>query len=222
MDTLIEQTRARIAQFGALLFARRLTDAAGGNISVRVGDRVCITSRYSGSRYQWNVRPEQVLVTDLAGVKLAGDGEISREAKVHYRLLTDFPDGMAVIHAHSHHTLVFCAAAQPIPPVLECTLKFGTIEVVPYAPAHSDQLAGNIASALKGQEARIRKQAAAVIAPWHGLFVLGKDLDAAFDAVERIDTNAHCILAGRALAGFDGAGYAPTSALREALSAFQD
>ena len=30
---------------------------------------------------------------------------------------------------------------------------------------------------------RIRKQAAGVIARWHGLFVLGKDLDAAFDAV---------------------------------------
>jgi L-fuculose-phosphate aldolase len=222
MDTIIEQTRARIAEFGALLFARRLTDAAGGNISVRVGDRVCITSRYSGSRYQWNVRPEQVLVTDLAGVKLAGDGEISREAKVHYRLLTVCPAGMAVIHAHSRNTLVFCAAAQPIPPVLECTLKFGTIEVVPYAPAHSDKLADNIANVIKSQEDRVRKQAAAVIAPWHGLFVLGKDLDAAFDAVERIDTNAHCILAGRALAGFDGGSYAPTSDLREALSAFQD
>ena len=38
-----------------------------------------------------------------------------------------------------------------------------------------------------------------MIARWHGLFVLGKDLDAAFDAAERIDTNARIILLGGAL-----------------------
>jgi ribulose-5-phosphate 4-epimerase/fuculose-1-phosphate aldolase len=33
------------------------------------------------------------------------------------------------------------------------------------------------------------------------LFVIGKDLDAAFDSVERIDTNAYCILMSRLLPG---------------------
>jgi ribulose-5-phosphate 4-epimerase/fuculose-1-phosphate aldolase len=48
---------------------------------------------------------------------------------------------------------------------------------------------------------RVEKQAAAVIAPWHGLFTLGKTLDAAFDATERINLNAELIMQARQLGG---------------------
>ena len=41
----------------------------------------------------------------------------------------------------------------------------------------------------------MNKQAAAVIAPLHGLFVLGKDLESAIDAAERLDVNAEAIIA---------------------------
>ncbi len=199
--TLVEETRVRIAEAGALMFTRHLTDTAGGNISARVDDVICITPRYAGSKFRWQLRPEQVLITDLEGHQLEGEGEISREARVHVRLLNEFPDGGAVVHGHAQNVLVFCATRQPIPPVLEDTLKFGEVKVAEFSPAHSPQLAENIVAVLRGQEAAIRKQAAAVIAPWHGLFVLGKDLDAAVDAAERIDINARCILMAGLLPG---------------------
>ena len=47
---------------------------------------------------------------------------------------------------------------------------------------------------MRGQEAALRKQAIAVIAPAHGLFTLGKTLAAAYDATERIDGQAYSIL----------------------------
>ncbi|PJF41715.1 MAG: hypothetical protein CUN54_00120 [Phototrophicales bacterium] len=205
MNAQIDETRAKIAMFGALMYERHLTDAGGGNISARVGDKICITPRYSGQRRRWQLTPEDVLICDLEGNKLEGDGDISREAKAHFKLLNEFKEvGSAVIHAHSRNTLVFCALSRPIPPVLEQTLKFGTIPVVEYAPAHSDELAENLAAAIRGNEDRVQKQAAAALAPWHGVFVLGKDLDMAYDAVERIDTNAHIILAAQTL-GLDDA-----------------
>jgi L-fuculose-phosphate aldolase len=195
----IQAMREKITVIGRMLFDRQLTDAAGGNVSARVGDRVCITPRFAGQKHQWRLRPEQVLVCDLAGNKLEGEGDVSREAKVHFRLFHDFPDGTAVVHCHPRNVLVFCANNQPILPVIEATWKFGEIKVVPFAPAHSQALADYVAGAIQGQEARIRKQAAAVMGCWHGLFVLGRDLDAAFDAAERIDTNARIILMGGAL-----------------------
>lgn len=198
-EDLLSQTRIKIAKTGKLVFQRHLTDAAGGNISVRVGDSVCITPRYSGSRRQWQLEPNQVLVSDLSGNKLDGDGDVSRESKVHYRLYHEFPDGTAVLHSHPRHVMVFVASGQPIEPVLEATLKFDTIPVTKFAPAHSEKLADSIADAFKGKDEAIRKYAAAVMAPWHGLFVVGKDLDAAFDLTERIDTNAYCILMSRLL-----------------------
>ncbi|MFZ3069589.1 MAG: hypothetical protein WA110_00485 [Anaerolineaceae bacterium] len=38
----------------------------------------------------WNLTPNQVLVVDIHGDKLEGDGEISREARVHFTLLREF------------------------------------------------------------------------------------------------------------------------------------
>lgn len=222
-DDLIAQTRIKVADTGKLVFERHLTDAAGGNISVRVGDSVCITPRYSGSRRHWHLKPNQVLVSDLAGNKLDGDGDISREAKVHYRLYQEFPDATAVLHSHARNVMVFVAAGMPIEPILEATLKFDTIPVTKrFAPAHSEKLAEEIVGMLHGRDEAIRKYATAVIAPWHGLFVVGKDIDACFDLTERIDTNAYCILMGRLLAeGGEGNPEAIRTKLSEAIKSFK-
>lgn len=201
-DDLIQATRAKIASLARMLFERFLADAAGGNLSVRVGNRVCITPRYSGSQKQWHLAADDVLVTAMDRTILAGTGQISRESNVHFTLHHEFADhGTAVIHAHSRNLLVFAAAAKPLPPVLEATRKFGVTPVVEFAPAHSPRLAMHVAAALRGREAAISKQAAGVLAPYHGLFLMGKDLDAAFDAVERLDNNAYCILMGSLLVG---------------------
>lgn len=200
MNDAVAAARAHVARIGALLFDRHLTDAAGGNVSERVGDVICLSPRFSGSKHQWQITPEQVLVVDLDGNKLEGDGELSRESKVHLRLHRQFGEyGTGVIHAHPRNMMVFVALARPMPPVLEANLKFGEIKVVPYAPAHSARLAESIAETLRGQEKRISKHAAGIIAPWHGIFVMGKDLDATFDAVERFDTNAYCITMAQGL-----------------------
>jgi L-fuculose-phosphate aldolase len=204
LESAVTDMRAKLVRLGALLFERRLTDAAGGNMSARAGDLVCITPRYAGSKHQWQLQPHQILVTDLEGNLLDGEGELSRESKVHLKLHRELGHvGTGVIHAHARNVLVFAALCRPMPPVLEGTLKFGEIPVTPYAPAHSADLAENIAAAIVPQEARIRKQAAAAIASYHGLFVMGKDIDAAFDAVERIEGNAYAILMGQLLSQSD-------------------
>lgn len=203
-DPEVWAARTKIATLAHLMFERRLTDAAGGNVSARVGTLVCITPRFAGSRRQWNLRAEDVLVADMEANIVEGKGDISREAKVHFRLHRDFGHlGTGVIHAHARNVLVFAATATPMPPVLEATRKFGEIPVVKYAAAHSHLLAENIAAVIAAQQARIAGHAAAAIAPYHGLFLIGRDLDAAFDAVERIDNNAYCILMGKQLMNSD-------------------
>tara|TARA_B100000686_G_C16696417_1_gene920794 strand:- start:53 stop:730 length:678 start_codon:yes stop_codon:yes gene_type:complete len=196
--TEIAKAKAHIAKIGQMLFQRRLTDAAGGNVSVRVDDVMCMSPSYSGSKRQWELESDQVLVVGMDGKILEGDGEVSRETNVHVTLNAEFSDyGNAVIHAHPRNLLVFAALEESMPPVLEANLKFGEIPCVPYAPAHSPDLARHVANGIRGHEERIRKHAFGVIAPWHGLFLMGKDLDAAFDAVERFDTNARAILMAR-------------------------
>jgi len=199
---LLYEARELVAQVGKIMLERNLTDLAGGNISMRVDDKIAMSPSYAGTRKFWQLKPEDVLVLDLQGNLLEGEGKISREAPVHLKLLNSFyPQCQAVIHAHPRNIMVFCAARQVIPPVLENTCKFGEINLAEYARGgvHNRQLAENVYKALCGQENRMAGQAAAVMVPWHGLFAAGKDLYSVLDAVERIEVNARCIIMGKVL-----------------------
>lgn len=197
MEQSIHETRKLICELGRMMYDRHLTDSAGGNISARIGDIILITPRMAGSVYRWRIEPDQVLVVDLQGKKIEGRGEISREASVHLSLLNAYyPAGTAVVHGHARNALVFCAYNKPLPAVLATEDKFGEVLQVEDHPAHSPRLAEVICEGLKGQEERIKKQAAAVMAPRHGVFVLAKDLNAGYDAIERIDVDAYCVLMG--------------------------
>jgi L-fuculose-phosphate aldolase len=176
------------------MFERRLTDMAGGNISVREGDNLHITPRYAGSKQHWQLTTDDILHGPVEGDAILQQPRFSREGKAHLAVYRAFPDAGAVIHAHPFHVLPFCVAGRSIEPVLEATQKFGLTPVVPYAPAHSEDLARYVVEGLTGREANIRKQAAAVLLPKHGIIVAGLDLWAAIDALERIDWNAWCIL----------------------------
>jgi L-fuculose-phosphate aldolase len=191
MESITEQ----LAYVARRMFERRLTDMAGGNISAREGSRMYVSPRFSGSLKHWQLSPEDFIQCNVESDEILSDPRFSREGKAHLAVYRTFPDVGAIVHAHPFHVLPFCAAGRPIEPVLESTQKFGVVEVVKGAPAHSQDLADNIVAGLRGQEARVRKQAAAVLLPQHGILVAGKDLLAAIDALERIDWNAWCILA---------------------------
>jgi L-fuculose-phosphate aldolase len=192
---IFDTPQETLAYVGRLLFERRLADFAGGNISLRVGDEIFITPRFSGARQQWNVDPMTIVYGRIDNDEVLNHPNFSREGKAHLAVYRSFPEANAIIHSHSFHVMPFCAAEKPIPPVLEATEKFGVIQVLPFASAHSKELASNVIKGLEPQRERITKHAAALLLPRHGLFTVSKDIYLCLDAVERIDWNAWCILA---------------------------
>jgi len=118
----IRTMREKICELGRLLFDRNLTDAFGGNISARVGEHILITPRYAGARFNWQLKPEQIIVATAGGKKLEGSDEMSRESRAHFRLYEDFPQGNGIVHGHARNILAFCAAGVPIPPILEAIM----------------------------------------------------------------------------------------------------
>ncbi len=196
----VQAGRELVAHIGRILFDRNLTDAGGGNISLRVGDVFCMSPTLAGQNKQWQLEPADVLVVDPRGEILDGEGALTREIAVHFGLHEHYGDfGSAVIHCHPRNLMVFACANKPLPPVMEATRKFGTTPLIEYAPAHSPKLGERIVATMRGREAMIAKHAAGTIAPWHGLFLIGKNLQAALDAVERLDTNAFVIMMSRQL-----------------------
>ena len=189
-----QETLVYIAQ---LMFTRRLTDMAGGNISLRVGDTVYLSPRYAGSKQHWKISTDDIISGPIATQELFSHPRFSREGKAHLGLYRTFAEDEVAgcIHAHPFHILPFCVAEKPMDAVLESTQKFGTVEVVKGAPAHSQVLADQIIAAMLQKRGAIAKQAGAVLLPRHGIFIAGKDIFHAVDALERLDWQAYCLLA---------------------------
>ena len=179
---------------GKLMFEKRLTDMAGGNISLRDGSTVYMSPRFSGQRYHWNITPDLLVSGSWENDEITQNPAFSREGWSHLYIYRNFPDVQAVVHAHPFHIMPFSAFRQPIEPVLESTQKFGVIGLCEPASAHSKDLADKVIAAMIGQEDKMRTQAAAVLIPYHGIILAGKDFDKTLDALERIDENAYCLI----------------------------
>jgi L-fuculose-phosphate aldolase len=191
----------KLCEAGRVMFAKRLTDMCGGNISVRDGDTIYMSPRYAGQRYHWNLTPEKLVVGRWQDDDISQNPAFSREGWSHLYIYRTFPDAQAVVHAHPFHVMPFTAFGLAIEPVLEGTQKFGVIEHCKPAPAHTKDLGVNVVEALQGKEEMIRKQAAAVIIPYHGIILAGQNFDKTLDALERIDENAYCLTARKLLLG---------------------
>jgi L-fuculose-phosphate aldolase len=186
-----QQCRDQIAEIGRLIYDRRLSDSAGGNISQRADDgNIYMSPRYTGSRLHWQLNPEHVICVSPEGTLLEGEGELSREVRMHLAIYKHFPECNGVCHAHPHHILVFSCAERPLSPTSEQTDKYGTIPVIPFARAHTNELAEFVVEALIPQREKLQKHAIACLLPRHGITVAGRDLNDAYDALERLDGSA--------------------------------
>jgi L-fuculose-phosphate aldolase len=188
---LPDDCRTLIAEIGRLVYDRRLSDSAGGNLSQRSTDgSIYMSPRYSGSRLRWQLKPEHIIRVSPDGEILEGDGELSREVRMHLAIYREFPECHGICHAHPQHILTFCCMEKPLPPTSEQTEKYGTIPVARFAPCHSEKLADYAVEALLPQREKLQKHGIACILPRHGITVAGRDLPDAYDALERLDGSA--------------------------------
>ena len=182
---------------GRRMFDRRLTDMSGGNLSVRDGNTIYITPRFSGALKHWQLEPEDIVTGSIDNDDILNHPMFSREGKAHLSIYRNFPDANAVVHAHPFHVMPFATSVKPIKPVTEGCQKFGVIDCIETAPAHSMDLANSIVEGLRGKDDRIRVQAAGVILPYHGIILAAKNLFMGIDALERIDWNAYCLIVSK-------------------------
>jgi L-fuculose-phosphate aldolase len=196
---LPQDPREHLVHIARLVFARRLTDVSGGNISLRDGDCVYMSPAHAGSKQQWQIEPADVVALDLTGNVIQGSDRRTREWQIHLGIYRAFEHAGGIIHGQAGYLMAFVAAGQPIPPVLEHTQKFGSIGVTRPAKAHSGELAHLVVEALEPQKEALEKHGIATLIPQHGIVVVGRDLDDAFDTLERIETNAQAYLLGRLL-----------------------
>ena len=193
-QTPLDDILGQIVHIARLMYDRSLTDAAGGNVSARVGDHICLTPRYAGARYHWRLQPEQINILTREHEVVSGPTPISREGDMHLALYDAFPEAGGIIHAHAPYLMVFASAGRVMPPVMEYTEKFGVIGLTPPARSHTPQLAEGVVAYMDTRRAEFSQHALAALLPKHGVVVMARDLLEAYDTLERLERNAHCLL----------------------------
>jgi L-fuculose-phosphate aldolase len=189
-------TREAMVLVARNMWERRLTNAAGGNFAVQVDEnRVLFTPSLMAERRFCILKPEDLLLSDWNLDILEGEGKLSRESVMHVKLLQNFKNIGATIHAHPFYCMPFVAYGKKIPSVTEATTNRGDVECIDYTKAYTPELADNVYKYFDERRELAEKKPIAVILPGHGVVVSGLDLFTAYSMLERIECDAFCTLA---------------------------
>jgi len=177
------------------IFDRYLTDTAGGNISLREDEMVYFSPTMAGTNYHWKISAEDVVTGSIHDLDALNEHpRFTREGFSHIAIYKTFPYVQAILHAHPKYINPFVAQSRPIPPVLNSSKHFGTLQYHEEAKSYSQDQADKIVKAFKTQEDRIKRKAAAVLMPRHGLILASMDMMVALDCLERMNNNAFAVL----------------------------
>ena len=164
-----ERIYEQIRDIGRDLYVQNMISSHGGNISVRVGDRVVIKRR--GAQLG-RLRPSDLIETSIdkndSGVVLA-----STELLVH-RTIYKMTPALAVIHCHPRTAIAFSLSRDEIVPIdNEASYLLKKIPVVTEEFASgTPEMANKVAAAL--QQYKI------IMLRGHGSFATGTTLEEAF------------------------------------------
>ncbi len=192
------EERRKLLQMATDLWERKLTNAAGGNLAMRVDDnRILLSPSMMSELKHCRIDIEEPLLIDYDCNILEGTGALSREGKMHALILKNIPEVGGVIHAHPFYTMVYVAASKPIPQVTEATMKMGETGLIHQAKAYSMELAENAYKYFLPKREQLKITGLCGILPYHGTVAVGKHIEQAFSVVERVEADAICNLLGK-------------------------
>lgn len=156
------------------MFDRKLTNAAGGNVSVKVNDDYFImTPSFMSQAHLCDLHPSQILVLDKDANIIEGDGKVTRELNMHMACYEENNEVGCVIHAQPLDSMVFATLGLDIPNLSEASEKLGEIPCLEYAPSTSQELADKVRVQLK-KESRVLQ---AFLLRRHGILIQGENIE---------------------------------------------
>ena len=149
----IALAKASIIKKAKYMSEQSLTAGSGGNISMKIGNRILITT--AGSRFS-ELTDDDICMVDLKGkvIDCAKGQKPSSELPLHLEAYNKRSDVGAVIHCHPTYASIYAVANKTmLPNILPHTTKhFSNLKVVKYENAGSKTLASNTIKALGNDE----------------------------------------------------------------------
>ncbi|HXC31139.1 MAG TPA: class II aldolase/adducin family protein [Verrucomicrobiae bacterium] len=174
-----DEHRRDICTAGRWVHSRAFVASTDGNISVRLDSRRVLTSPTAIGKGM--MEPDDLVITDLRGRKLAGRREASSELAMHNLFYNRRPDVNAVVHAHPPTATAYAAAGVALNKALlsELIIALGCIPVAQYGTPGTQELSDALEPMVQHFDA--------ILLANHGVVTCGPDLLTAFFRMETVE-----------------------------------
>lgn len=171
------------------LYDRHLVTGVGGNVSVRVGDKIFITPSGFSLR---GLRPDMVVTVDEEGRVLEG-GIPTKDVGVHLGILGIRPDTNVVCHVHGAFIIAASALMDPgpdaLPPLAPGFAYFAhPLTMIAFMVPGTKEFAKATIEQFSNSRCR------ALLLQNHGLVTVGGNFEEALNIAEEIDEAARIYL----------------------------
>ena len=184
--------KADLIHLGKMLHDRNYTPGYSGNISLRTGESIVITTSGSANGF---LSKEDFVEIDFDGNVINGDKKPSSEKRLHIELYRNRKDVNCVVHVHSTALSTFAAAGKDLlePVMIENVCYFGGIPLAEYGMPSSVELVEETAKYFKDYSVVLMKN--------HGVIVGGSSIKDAYCKLEMAEEYAKSVIFANVLGG---------------------
>lgn len=181
MDNQLLIKREEVAYFMRRLYEQKLTTTSGGNVSLRVDDKVLITPSQTD---KGRIRDEDIAILNIDGKNLTPHLKSSIETGMHLSIYEKRQDVKAIVHAHPVFATSFAISKKEIKTNLsgEARAIIGVPVKAPYALMGTKELADIVSVA--------SLKANVILLENHGVLTVGETLLQAYDRLEVLEAAA--------------------------------
>ena len=174
-----DEHRREICTAGRWIHSRSFVVSTDGNISIRLDSRRVLTSPTAICKGL--MEPDDLVITDMRGRKLAGRREASSELAMHLLIYNRRPEVNAVVHAHPPTATAYAAAGVALNKALlsELIIALGCIPVAQYGTPGTQELSDALEPMVQHFDA--------ILLANHGVVTCGPDLLTAFFRMETVE-----------------------------------
>lgn len=181
----IEELKERMCDIGRRMWEKDFVDGNGGNLVVRVGQNLFLTTQTLVSK--GFMTPETISLVDFDGKQLAGKFKRTSECMTHLAIFRNQPKARATCHAHPPHATAF-AVANVQPPtcmIPEAEVFLGQIGMAAYqtpgTPANAEEVG------------KVSAKHHAILMVNHGVICWGDHIEDAYWKMENCDSYCRTI-----------------------------
>ena len=183
---MLEQIKHELVALHLELPRHELVVWTSGNVSARDPETGLVVIKPSGVRYE-DLRPEQMVVVNLAGLVVEGDLKPSSDTASHLYIYRHRPDVGGVVHTHSPYATAFAALGRPIPVYLTAIAdEFGgPIPCGNFVLIGGEEIGQVVVESIGDSPAVLLKN--------HGVFTVGRTAEKAVKAAVMVEDAARVV-----------------------------